>query len=117
VTRPARSAARADLRLDAALWRAVSLFRCAALLYAAVAVLASFRNYRDRDSALLVLLAMAAWTAVMVLRTPPPRALLAVDLLVTLAAQQSTLLILSRHQIDSGHPTITVCWAAAPVAK
>lgn len=116
MTRPSRSAARADLRLDAALWRAVSLFRCAALLYAVVAVLASFRNYRDRDFALLVLSAMAAWTVVMVLQTPPSKVLLTVDVLVTLAAQQSSLLILTRHQIDTGHPTITVCWAAAPVA-
>lgn len=112
----ARSAAPAELRLASALWRAVSAFRIAAFLYALVAVLASYRNYQDRRAALVVLVVMAVWTAVMVLRSPPTRLLLAADLVVTIALQQSTLLILTRAQIDGGHQTITVCWAAAPVA-
>jgi signal transduction histidine kinase len=116
VTLLVRSAAPAELRLASALWRAVSAFRIAAFLYALVVVLVSFRNYQDRRAALVVLVLMALWTTVMVLRSPPSRAVLALDLAVTLALQQSTALILTRAQIDTGHPTITVCWAAAPVA-
>ncbi len=116
MTPPARSAARPDLRLETALWRAVSLFRLAALLYATVVVLATYRNFQDRRAALLVLAVMAVWTAVMVARTPPARWLLGLDLVVTLACQQASVLILTRAQIEQGRPTITVCWAAAPVA-
>ena len=119
MTHPARNAAPArpsSRRLDDALWRAVSLFRLAALLYAVAVVLASYRNYQDRRAAVVVLLVMAAWTAVMVVHTPPSWALLVLDLAVTVACQQSTALVLTRAQIDAGHPTITVCWAAAPVA-
>lgn len=110
----ARSAARPELRLDPALWRAVSLFRVASFLYALAVVLVSYRQ--DRLAAGWVLAVMALWTAFLVLRTPPSRRLLIVDLVVTVACQQSSLLILTQDQIVSGHPTITVCWAAAPVA-
>ena len=66
-----RSAAPPELRLETALWRAVSLFRIASLLYAVAVVLASYRNYADRRSAAVVLAVMALWTLVTVLRTPP----------------------------------------------
>ncbi|MCW2545056.1 MAG: sensor histidine kinase [Frankiales bacterium] len=115
MTRP-RSAAPAEARLDDALWRAVSLFRITAFLYAVAVVLASYRNYRDRDAAVLVLAVMAVWTVVMCLRTPTPWPMLSADLLVTVLCQQASSLILTRSQIDAGHPTITVCWAAVPVA-
>lgn len=110
------SAARPELRLEAALWRAVSLFRLTSLLYAVVVVLASYRNYADRRAAAVVLAVMAVWTVVTVIRVPPALWLLVVDLAVTLACQQSSLLILTQQQIEAGRPTITVCWAAAPVA-
>ncbi len=58
---------------------------------------------------------MGLWTVVVV-ALPASRPLLVLDLLVALACQQATVLALSAQQIDAGDPTLTVSWAAAPVA-
>ncbi len=64
---------------------------------------------------LAITAAMAVWTAVVVLRRPG-RLVLALDLVVAIACQQASLLVLSGDQIASGAPTLTVSWAAGPVA-
>jgi signal transduction histidine kinase len=120
VTRPARSAAPADrcetrLRLDAALWRAVTVYRFAALVYALGSFAAHDSGYAHRDAAIVVLAVMTVWTAVMVRSTPPPKWLLGLDLVVALACQQATVLALAHSQVERGDPTLTVSWAAAPV--
>lgn len=66
--------------------------------------------------AVVVLAAMAIWTTVIIASTPPGSALLLVDLLVALACQQATVLALTHDQVLHGDPTLTVSWAAAPVA-
>jgi signal transduction histidine kinase len=104
------------VRLEPALWRAVSVYRLAALLYAVGSLAAHLTRYDDRRAALVVGGVMVVWTAVMVVRTPPPDWLLGVDLLVVLACQQATVLALSSAQVQAGEPTLTVSWAAAPVA-
>ncbi len=59
---------------------------------------------------------MVVWTAVMTRWSPPTRALLIVDLVVVIACQQATVLALSAQQVTGGDPTLTVSWAATPVA-
>ena len=59
---------------------------------------------------------MGAWTGVAVLRSPPAPGLLVADLVVAVACQQATVLALSDAQVSAGEPTLTVAWAAAPVA-
>jgi len=128
VTRPARRVEPAEplsprqepvLRLDTALWRALAAFRAASFLYA----VASFVGHRDSLArpvlGVVVLAAMAVWTLLATyLYSAPHRRrwpLLTVDLLVTLAALLSSLLVLRAADIDAGDPTLTVSWAAAPV--
>ena len=103
-------------RLDTALWRAVAAYRVAALVYAAGSLLAHLSGYAHPRTGLAVLGAMAVWTtALVVRRTPPTRLLLAADLLVALALQQASVLVLSSAAIGRGDPTVTVSWVAAPV--
>ena len=107
------------MRLDTALWRAVAVYRLAALLYAAGSVAAHLSGYARPHLALAVLAGMAVWSAVTVVgHTRPGRggwALPVVDLVVTVAAQLSSLLVLTPEAIDRGDPTLTVSWAACPV--
>jgi signal transduction histidine kinase len=103
------------VRLDAALWRAVAVYRLAALAYALGSVAAHWDGYDDQRAAAVVAAVMVGWTAVMVVAGPPSRGLLAADLLVALACQQATVLALTQAQVERGDPTLTVSWAAAPV--
>jgi signal transduction histidine kinase len=114
-----RARARDALRLDTALWRALGLFRLGAWLYAAASMAAHLDDYDRPALGLAVLGAMGGWTAVAAWAYGRPewrrRSLLWADLLLAVAAQQSSLLVLTSHQIDAGAPTVAVCWAAAPV--
>jgi signal transduction histidine kinase len=107
------------VRLDTALWRAVAVYRIAALLYAAASVAFFLDGYARPRLGLVVLAAMAAWTASATWLYSDPRRrrwpLLAADLLVTVAALLSSLLVLEAEAIRDGDPTLTVSWAAAPV--
>lgn len=111
--------ARDALRLDTALWRALGVFRLGAWLYAGASMAAHVDGYARPVLGLAVLLAMGAWTAVAAWAYGRPElrrtSLLVVDLVTGLAAQQSSLLVLTQEQIDAGAPTVAVCWAAAPV--
>jgi signal transduction histidine kinase len=115
VTRPP-SAARADARLDDALWRAVTVFRVAALLYALTAIAVNHGGYDGKRAALVVGAVMAVWTAALVVRVPTPLWLMVLDVVVAVACQQASVLALSDAQVDRGDPTLTVCWVAVPVA-
>lgn len=59
---------------------------------------------------------MTGWTLLLLVRTPPTARLLGLDLVVVLACQQATALALTAGQVRAGAPTLTLCWAAAPVA-
>lgn len=105
------------MRLDTALWRAVSLFRVAALLYAYGSAYAYLDTYRRPGLALGVLAAMTAWTGGSIALYARSRGwpLLTVDLAVTVAALLSSVLVFEPDRILAGDPTLTVSWAAAPV--
>ena len=107
------------MRVDAALWRALAVYRVAALLYAAGSFAAHYDSYAHPRLGLVVLSGMTVWTAVTAwLYDVPGRrrwSWLAVDLVVTLAALLSTVLVVDPARVDAGDPTITVSWAAAPV--
>ena len=92
----------------------MSGFRVASLLYAAASLVAHVRGYAHPLGGVLVLAAMAAWTAVVVARRPSP-VLLAGDLAVSVLALLLSLPVLQAAAVERGDPTLTVSWAAAPV--
>lgn len=107
------------MRLDTALWRAVAVYRAAALLYAAASMAVFTDTYARPLLGWAVLAAITAWTAAAtwlysdeVRRSP---ALLLADLTITVGALLSSLLVLQADRIAAGDPTVTVSWAAAPV--
>ena len=107
------------MRLDTALWRAIAVYRFAALLYAAASMAAFTDTYARPVLGWAVLAAMAVWTAVAtvlysrpVLRRWP---LLVADLGLTVTALLSSVLVMTPARIEAGDPTLTVSWAAAPV--
>lgn len=106
-------------RLDTALWRAVAVYRAAAWLYAVGSLAASYDVLARPRLGVAVLAAMAVWTAVATWAYSDARRrrwpLLVADLALTVAAQLSSLAVLSATRIDAGDPTVTVSWAAAPV--
>jgi signal transduction histidine kinase len=107
------------VRLDTALWRAIAVYRFAALLYAGGSMIAFSDTYARPALGWAVLAGMAVWTAVTALAYSRPalrRApLVALDLVLTLAAQLSTIPVMSTERILAGDPTLTLNWAAAPV--
>jgi signal transduction histidine kinase len=107
------------VRLDTALWRAVAVFRVAALLYAAGSMAFYLDTYRRPALGLAVLAGMALWTAAATWLYSDRRRrrwpLLLADLGLTVAALLSSLLVLEPDLIAEGDPTVTVSWAAAPV--
>ncbi len=92
------------------------MFRLAALAYAVGSALARQDRFTSPRLAALVLAGMAAWTVLLVVRRELARGWLLSDLAVALACQQATVLVLSEAQVRAGEPTLTVSWAAVPVA-
>jgi signal transduction histidine kinase len=107
------------VRLDTALWRAVAVYRLAALLYAAGSMLAFSDRFARPALGWAVLGGMAVWTALAAYLYADRRRrrwpLLVLDLGLTVAALLSSVLILEAERIALGDPTLTVSWAAAPV--
>lgn len=100
------------------LWRAVAVFRVAALVYAAITVSEDFPHYRHPAGGWIVLGVMTLWTVVAVLRYPPgPRARLlpAIDLAVTGLCLISTAWIETPARLAAGAPPMTVMWMGAAV--
>jgi signal transduction histidine kinase len=101
------------------LWRAVAVFRVAALGYAGLIVWQNHRNYAHPGVGLAVLAVMAAWTVVTVAAYSRPRGrlslLLAADVVVTAVLVLLTLYVETPARIDAGVPTLPVAWAAACV--
>lgn len=107
------------MRLDTALWRAVAVFRVAALLYAGGSMAFYLDAYRRPGLGLAVLAGMAVWTTAATWLYSDRRRrrwpVLLADLALTAAALLSSLLVLEPDRIAAGDPTVTVSWAAAPV--
>ena len=95
------------------------MYRAASFCYAAVS-LAAHRDSLERPRlGVAVMVAMAVWTvlAAWLYNAPQRRRwpLLVGDLVVTVAALMSSVLVLRAADIEAGDPTVTVSWAAAPV--
>jgi signal transduction histidine kinase len=107
------------VRLDTALWRAIAVYRLAALLYAAGSMAVYYDTYRRPALGWAVLGGMAVWTAAAAYLYSDPRRrgwlLLLADLGITVAALLSSVLVMEPLRIAGGDPTLTVSWAAAPV--
>jgi signal transduction histidine kinase len=108
-----------DSGFQAPLWRAVAVYRIAALAYVAILVVRNVGHYERPLPAWPVLAAMTGWTvcttyayAKPALRRPP---LLLADLLVTMAAMAASVVIVGRAALEDGRPTLAVAWHVAPV--
>jgi signal transduction histidine kinase len=100
------------------LWRALAVFRLAALAYAALLVGANFRQYAHPAAGWVVIAVMAGWTGVTIYaygRPEWPRApLLGADMAVGLACLLVSPWVLGDGQ-RRGVITIPVAWIAGPV--
>jgi signal transduction histidine kinase len=108
-----------DSGLQAPLWRAIAVFRIAALVYVTLLVVRNVGHYERPVLAWPVLAIMTGWTVVTtyayanpVRRRPP---LLLADLLVTMAALATSVMVVGRAALEEGRPTIAVAWHVAPV--
>jgi signal transduction histidine kinase len=95
----------------------VTVYRAAAWCYAALSLTVRYDSLARPGLGLAVLAGMALWTVAAPVLYARRRGwpLLVLDLLLTVAALMSSVLVLSRAAIDAGDPTLTVSWAAAPV--
>jgi signal transduction histidine kinase len=105
--------------LQAPLWRAIAVYRIAALGYATFLVVRNVAYYERPVLAWPVLAAMAAWTVLTTYAYADParrRApLLLADLLVTIAALTASIWVVGRDALEAGRPTLAVAWHVAPV--
>jgi hypothetical protein len=107
------------VRLDTALWRAIAVYRLAALLYATGSMVA----YTDTVRAAGARLGRAGRDGGLdgadrlPLRRPRRRGwpLLVLDLGLVMSAVLSSVLVQTPERIAMGDPTVPVSWAAAPV--
>jgi signal transduction histidine kinase len=105
--------------LEGPLWRALLVFRIAALGYAAVLMVGNFQHYHWPLGGWLVLSVMAAWTVVSCLAYARPERrgwpLLTADLAVTAACLLATRWIVQPDGLGVGAPTLPMAWVASPV--
>ncbi|WP_243711200.1 DUF5931 domain-containing protein [Actinomadura sp. KC216] len=103
--------------LEAALWRAVAVYRGLALLYAAAVIAMNFDGYARPAGGWAVLGVMAVWTAYTVPAFRDPRRrrwpLLAADLAVASGCLLATAWVETPANIADGRPTLPVSWVAA----
>jgi signal transduction histidine kinase len=105
--------------LQAPLWRAIAVYRIAALTYVTILVVRNVGHYERPLPAWPVLALMAAWTVVTTYAYADParrRApLLLADLLITAGVMISSVWIVGRAALEQGRPTLAVAWHVAPV--
>jgi signal transduction histidine kinase len=106
------------LEPTAPLWRALAVYRVAAFAYAGFLVVHNAGDYERPLLAWPALAVMAIWTVVAgfayanpARRRPP---LLVADLLITAALLASSYVIVGRHGLEQGLPTIPVAWHVSP---
>lgn len=101
------------------LWRAIAVFRFAALAYVLVLVVRNVRDYAHPLGAVPVLLVMAGWTVFAGYAYARPRRrgwpLLAADLAVPVGVLLVTPWVVGRPALASGVPPLAVAWLAGPV--
>jgi signal transduction histidine kinase len=104
---------------QAPLWRAIAVYRIAALLYIAILVVRNVGHYQRPLLAWPFLALAASWTAYTTFvyadpgrrRTP----LLVADLVITMVVMAASVPVVGRTALLAGRPTLTVAWHAAPV--
>nr|WP_296070551.1 DUF5931 domain-containing protein [uncultured Actinoplanes sp.] len=108
-----------DGGLQAPLWRAIAVYRIAALAYVAILVVRNAGRYERPLLAWPVLAVVASWTvyttfayAVPARRRVP---LLVADLVITMAVMAVSVPVVGRAGLDKGLPTLAVAWHVAPV--
>jgi signal transduction histidine kinase len=107
------------MSLEIPLWRAVALFRVAALGYAAILMANNYPSYPRPWLGWLVIVGMAAWTAATAWAYAEPARrrwpLLLLDLAVAGAFQLASRWVIDLHALDQGAPTLPMAWVAGPV--
>jgi signal transduction histidine kinase len=115
-TRPDRAGAEA---FEVPLWRALAVYRIAALGYATLLVTLNFRTYAHPILSWIVIAVMAAWTAVTIYGYRRARwrrwPLLIADVVVTAICVLVSPPILGPTGLDRGIANIPVAWIASPV--
>ncbi|MCM4076957.1 MacS family sensor histidine kinase [Paractinoplanes hotanensis] len=108
-----------DSGLQAPLWRAIAIYRLAALAYATFLVVSNVSAYARPMLAWPVLAAMAAWTVLTTYAYADPARrripLLVTDQLITMGALTASVWVVGRSGLESGLPTLAVAWHVAPV--
>jgi signal transduction histidine kinase len=105
--------------LEIPLWRAVAVFRVAALGYAAVLIARHAAGWTRPAGAWIVLGVMVAWTAFAVYAYSAPQRrrwpLLAADFAVTAACALASRWVIPHGALAVGEPTLPMAWVASPV--
>ncbi|MEV4641530.1 DUF5931 domain-containing protein [Actinoplanes sp. NPDC049548] len=105
--------------LQTPLWRAIAVYRIAALVYVAILVVRNVQVYERPMLAWPVLALTAAWTVFTTYAYAVPERrkapLLVADLLVTMAVMASSAWIVGSDALKDGKPTLAVAWHVAPV--
>ncbi len=105
--------------LRAPLWRAIAVYRLAALVYVAALVVANVATYARPVLGWAALALMAGWTALIsYLYALPVRrrwALVTTDFLVTVGFLLASVPVIGRGALDTGAPTLTIAWYVSPV--
>jgi signal transduction histidine kinase len=108
-----------DSGLQAPLWRAIAVYRIAALAYTTILVIRNVGHYQRPLLAAPVLVVMGAWTVATTYAYADPArrrpSLLVADLFITMAVLASSIAIVGRAALDDGRPTLAVAWHVAPV--
>jgi signal transduction histidine kinase len=105
--------------LEAPLWRALAVFRLAALGYAAALVAAGYQQYAHQVTGWLALCGMGAWTLLAGTAYAEPRRrgwpLLVADAVVTSAFLVASGWVITGSRWQGGSSTLTGAWVACPV--
>jgi signal transduction histidine kinase len=105
--------------LQAPMWRAIAVYRIAALVYVSILVVRNVGHYERPMLAWPVLALTAAWTVVTTYAYADPRRrrppLLVADLVITMGVLTSSIWIVGRAALEAGRPTLAVAWHVAPV--
>jgi len=108
-----------DGGFQAPLWRAIAVYRIAAVTYATILVIRNVGHYERPVLAWPALALMAGWTVFTTYAYADParrrRPLFAADLLITIGVLGSSAAIVGRVALEEGRPTLAVAWHVAPV--
>jgi len=105
--------------LEFPLWRALAVYRLAALGYAVLVLLQGYRSYAHPAAGWLVLAVMAGWSTATGLLYGRPRwrgwPLLLADLVLTSGCLYASGWVITGSTLRGGAPTLTMAWVASPV--